>query len=394
MEYRVNPELAADLTRFQEAGVNLNKCFNCGTCTAVCAHAEGGQAFPRKIIRYAQLGLDARLQESPEPWLCYYCGNCSETCPREANPAELMMAARRWLTSRYDWTGLSRRLYLSTAWEVGLLAVVSFAVLAFFLVPGWFGVPFGFSNIGSEGAAHVRLDLFAPKEVIHYADWVLAAGLGLLLGINALRMIVFVRRGQRSVRIPFKAWFTQLPQLFIHGATQRRWLDCRTKVRNRWLLHLMLVTGYATMFLLVVLFLPAFQRDGAEFHYSAIFGYYATFALLAATVLFARDRIRKEAEIAKFSHVTDWMFLALLFLTALSGIVLHVARLLDLPSTTYVLYVVHLMIAVPMLVIEVPFGKWLHLVFRPVSEYLVAVGRTAEGIAVSAEARTLPAAAR
>ena len=42
---------------------------------------------------------------------------------------------------------------------------------------------------------------------------------------------------------------------------------------------------------------------------------------------------------------------------------------------TYWLYVIHLMIAVPMLVVEVPFGKWSHLLYRPVALYLMAVER-------------------
>jgi len=46
---------------------------------------------------------------------------------------------------------------------------------------------------------------------------------------------------------------------------------------------------------------------------------------------------------------------------------------LDWPMTTYVLYVVHLMFAVPMLVLEVPFSKWAHLAFRPVVIYLTKV---------------------
>ena len=31
------------------------------------------------------------------------------------------------------------------------------------------------------------------------------------------------------------------------------------------------------------------------------------------------------------------------------------------------------MVAVPMLVLEVPFAKWAHLMFRPVAVYLTAV---------------------
>jgi hypothetical protein len=91
-----------------------------------------------------------------------------------------------------------------------------------------------------------------------------------------------------------------------------------------------------------------------------------------------RGRLRKREQYYRFSHVSDWMFLVLLFLTALSGILLHILRLLDMPWPTYVLYVAHLMIAVPMLIVEVPFGKWNHLVFRPVAQYLVAVREAAQ----------------
>jgi ferredoxin len=371
MSYRVNPELAAEIAAF--GGKTVDKCFNCGNCTAVCALSQGDTVFPRKTIRYLQIGLDERLMESPEPWLCYYCGTCSDTCPREAHPGELMMAARRWLTSRYDWTGLSKRLYLSQRWEFGLLFSVALLVLALFIVPGVFGVAFGFQAVQGAALEHVRLDLFANKEWIHYGDWTLAAMLTLLLSINAFRMIFFVRRGNGGSRIPLAVWLTQLPKLFIHAASQKRWLDCDNDTRFRWLQHLLLVTGYGTMFLLVVIFLPWFQRDGAELHWTAIPGYYGTLMLMGATLLAIRGRFRRKEAIHRFSQHSDWMFLALLLLTTLSGIMLHVARLLDLPWPTYVLYVAHLMIAVPMLVIEVPFGKWLHLVFRPVASYMAAV---------------------
>jgi hypothetical protein len=288
-----------------------------------------------------------------------------------------MMAARRWLTSRYDWTGLSKRLYLKESWEIGMLVGVALFVLALFIVPGMFGITFGFQAIQGDALQHVRLDLFARKDWIHYGDWALALLLTLLLSINAFRMIFYVRRGEANLRIPLSIWVKSIPTLLIHGLTQKRWLECDNDTRKRWLQHFLLFSGYATMFLLVVVFLPWFQRDGADFHFSALFGYYGTVMLLAVTVLATRSRLKKAEPLHKFSHVTDWMFLILLFLTALSGIVLHLSRLLDLPWPTYIMYVVHLMIAVPMLVIEVPFGKWLHLVFRPVAKYLVAVREAA-----------------
>ncbi len=253
MHYRVNTALTDEIARF--GGETLTRCFNCGNCSAVCGLSKGDTVFPRKTIRFLQLGLEDRLVESPEPWLCYYCGTCSQTCPREAQPGELMMATRRWLTTRYDVTGLSRRLYLSDVWEVGLLAITALVVLAFFVAPRWLGVSFGFAAINAEALAHVRLDLFAPKELIHYGDWTLAAMLALMLGMNALRMVYFIRRGWGARRVPLSIWLGQLPALAVHGVTQRRWLECDNDTRMRWLQHFLLVSGYATMFVLVVAFL-------------------------------------------------------------------------------------------------------------------------------------------
>jgi hypothetical protein len=41
--------------------------------------------------------------------------------------------------------------------------------------------------------------------------------------------------------------------------------------------------------------------------------------------------------------------------------------------TTYVLNVIHLMVAVPMLVLEVPFAKWAHMMYRPVALFATSV---------------------
>jgi len=84
-------------------------------------------------------------------------------------------------------------------------------------------------------------------------------------------------------------------------------------------------------------------------------------------------RFRRREEIHKHSHSTDWLFLVLLFLTALTGILVHGFRLAGLALPTYNMYVVHLAIAVPMLVVEVPFGKWSHLAYRPVAMYFAGV---------------------
>jgi quinone-modifying oxidoreductase, subunit QmoC len=69
-------------------------------------------------MHYLQMGLEKPLRSALDPWLCYYCGECSEQCPRGAEPGETMMGMRRWLTAQYDFTGISRFLYRSWASEL------------------------------------------------------------------------------------------------------------------------------------------------------------------------------------------------------------------------------------------------------------------------------------
>ena len=128
------------------------------------------------------------------------------------------------------------------------------------------------------------------------------------------------------------------------------------------------------MMTLVIVFIRWFQVDDSSWHFTSIFGYYATVVLLAMTVEMFRSRLKKKETIHRYSELSDWLFLILLFFaTTLTGILMHAVRLAGWPMGTYVMYVIHLAVAVPMLVIEVPFGKWSHLFYRPLAMFLATV---------------------
>jgi heterodisulfide reductase subunit C2 len=95
---QVYPQFADELQRF---GVESTlECFNCGTCTAICPLLH--EHFPRKMIRYAQVGArDKILQNAQELWRCLHCGLCTQTCPRGANPGELILALRRFALNHW-----------------------------------------------------------------------------------------------------------------------------------------------------------------------------------------------------------------------------------------------------------------------------------------------------
>lgn len=94
----VNPQFADELEHF---GIDSTlECFNCGTCAAICPLID--HHFPRKMIRYAQLGArDKILQNAQELWRCLHCGLCTQTCPRGANPGELILGLRRFALNHW-----------------------------------------------------------------------------------------------------------------------------------------------------------------------------------------------------------------------------------------------------------------------------------------------------
>jgi quinone-modifying oxidoreductase, subunit QmoC len=370
----VNPDTEFIRNVLSNGATDLKKCYQCATCASVCNLSTEEFPFPRPQIIAAQWGLKERLLGDPGPWLCFYCGDCSKNCPRGANPGETMMALRRSLTAEYDWTGLSRLMYRSGFWEIGVLAAVAAVVVALFTLPQNFG--FGLlSRSGPAALSTVMLDKFAPVEIVHHGDTILALLLSFFLLTNAARMFFYLTRRHQ---IPSRLYLTYLPHLAFQGLTQVRWKACNgSHALKNWLRHLLLVTGYGTIFTLVVIFLPWFQVQNTSIHWTSFLGYYSAGALIIATVWMLIDRIRKQEEMYRFSHLSDWLFPLLLFLTAITGIALHVLRVMDLPMATYVTYTVHMAIAVPMLIVEVPFGKWAHLLYRPLAIYVAAVRREA-----------------
>jgi quinone-modifying oxidoreductase subunit QmoC len=361
MAVRIDPGLHREIARY--GGGDVTACMNCGNCTASCPLTDGTGGFPRRMIHLLQVGHRDALRASLEPWLCYYCGECSETCPRDANPADTMMAARRFLTAEYDWTGIGRRLYtrpglqLAAVAGLGLLVVVLFALLH-----------------GPVITDRMALNTFAPVEWIEKADWTMAAVLAGLLLSNVWRMYRYVMRPVNGAAIPLRVLVAEARTFLLHFFTQLRWRTC-SGGRTRWLKHLLLVSGYVTMMLLVEVFLRAFQTDRIVpvWHPTRLFGYYATAVLLYAAGDFLLARLRKRDWIDRRSETSDWLFVGLLFLVALTGILVHIARISGHPLLTYDLYVMHLAVVVPFLVLQVPFGKWSHMFYRPFAIYLEAV---------------------
>ncbi|MBI5476887.1 MAG: 4Fe-4S dicluster domain-containing protein [Ignavibacteriales bacterium] len=376
MKERIDPNLYNDLEKFGIDVGNWNECYHCGNCTATCPLTEKGSLFPRKEIRFLQLGLKNELATSAEPWLCYYCGDCSKKCPRDANPGELMMSLRRYLTSIYDWTGLAKRIYTSKIFEIATILVISLIVMVLYLNFTFFPSGEG-AWTGNDGG--VLINKIAPWKRIHFGDWLMAGTLAFFLITNIFNMWLNIIVKDKSVKVPFIAYFTEVFSVVINFFTQKRFNKCDNDNKPYWVIHLFLMLSYVMLFTMIVFFLQWFQTDSVHpvWHPQRLLGYISTIGLFVGIIYFINNRIKKAKENSKYSHYTDWTFLVMLFLTTLTGILLHFFRINGMAQATYITYLIHLMCLVPMLTIEVPFSKWSHLAYRPFAIYFANVKKSA-----------------
>jgi ferredoxin len=356
MAIRANPKLITELEIY--GAQDVSKCYHCGNCSATCPFSKEPYIFPRRSMRSLQMGLEAKLESELEPWLCYYCGECSAECPRDAQPGETMMSLRRWLTARYDFTGIARLFYLSAKAEI--LAVILVALLA-----GAGFLLYGFSQ-GSI-TNYNGPNAFLPASSIHIFDWVLASVLLALLLTNCARMWWFTVGRDTKVHVPLSAYVTKIYLLPVHFFTQMRYAKCEQK--RPWVIHLVLMLSYVTMLILIMFFLAPMWSGPAVNWSVHVFGLAASAGLLVTTIIFLRKRLKKAEVQYEQSHETDWMFLVLLIVVAATGLLQFSLHRLGLETAANVNYVIHMMAVVPMLLLEVPFSKWSHMAYRPLAMY-------------------------
>ena len=338
----INPEFGKELKKY--GAFDFNACYNCGTCTAICSLSTEEDSFPREMVRNSVLGDEEGIKASLKPWLCYYCGECSSNCPQKANPGELMMSLRRWLTSVYDWTGLSGLLYKSLPLSIIAFVLTALAVVLY--------------------AAHVDYNLETVMHVGHYFEMIaIASVFTIILLPNIIRMWWLVI-GKPKVNVPVKTYFTAIGELIVHMFTQKRALGCDDN-QFRWFEHFILVVGYLTL-LFTTVFLDWFSSTNM---FVISLGYVESIIIFLVTIDFVSSRIRKGKEVSSHSQPSDWFFVIWLLLMGLTAFIVRLFIDLDILEQNIWMYLFHMVVLVQWALIIVPFGKWTHFLYRSFAMY-------------------------
>jgi hypothetical protein len=193
-----------------------------------------------------------------------------------------------------------------------------------------------------------------------------------ILCSHAARMWWLTMHGGNG-RIPISAYLTQMGTYASHSVSQPLMLKCAENARWKW--HWLLAAGVVIKLAILVFALRWFQTDTVHslFHPQRWLGYLVTVFILLGAGAILRCHLRGVKEVCKSSELEDMMFPILLVLTAVSGIVAHAFRIAGMGLACHYAYALHIVIATPMLVVEVPFGKPAHMIYRPLALYLQAV---------------------
>ncbi len=387
MSTLVNPHLITDLQKFGAA--DINACFSCGNCTAICPLADNDAMFPRKLIRLAQVGLTADLVSSKELWTCYGCGLCTDRCPQEADPGEFMGTARRYAIAHYDKSGIARVLYTRPV-VGGAIAIGATAFFALF-----------FAAIrGEQNQESLALFDFIPYSVIHTTGIVLMVIVALfsVLGVGLLARDLARKDGVTRAdlfgnpdawkRTGRALWYS----LGIESLGQKRYRqDCEDDnpveplYRRRWLIHALTIWGFLGLLAATTLDygmdLLGIKATGTPvpiWYPVRLLGTVAGLSLMYGVTWFMIRRWRA-SQCNDTSKPSDWLFLVLLWVSGFTGFLIEVALYVEpVPAWGYWVFLVHVAIAME-LVLFLPFTKFAHAMYRPVSLFFYGLARDRVG---------------
>jgi ferredoxin len=371
MTARVDHNLYPELRRF--GATDISACFNCGVCSAICPLSVDGASFPRRMSRYAQLGLRDKLLASPELWSCYGCAECTESCPTQADPASFMAAARRYAVASYDRTHLAYMLATSR-----LFAGIFVAALVGLLAAFMYSV-----HRPADGSA-LALFQFIPSDFVHNLGVAVMAIMGVAALVGLLEMVRRVLRGpaQGAKKVTLRrAADAALYAVATESLAQTRFReDCAEAVESRpwyqqrWFIHFVTMWGFlgllgATMldYGLELLGVKATGTPVPIWYPVRLLGTLAGAALIYGTTVLVARRLRKSDRSSAHSTTSDWTFLVMLWVAGVTGFVLELALYLpQAPAWGYPMFLLHVAVAMA-LVLLVPFGKFAHVLYRPLA---------------------------
>jgi quinone-modifying oxidoreductase subunit QmoC len=379
-----------------QGGEDAKKCFQCATCSVVCDLSDGGPAFPRKEMIWAQWGLKDRLMADPDVWLCHRCNDCSTHCPRGARPGDVMAAIRREHVFHYAFPGFLAR-WLNRPQLLPLMLLIPAVLL-------------GLAFLAREPIQNaLSMSTYSTARIIYsysvwFPQWLLIGFFLLFSGLALLAVIIGVGRFWAALKAadvgngggqPVKGLFASIGSTFKTILSHKQFDRCTTEHRQ-YLPHAYVLYGFIALFVVSLWTMTArfnpLITDTFVYPYNffspwRMLANVGGLALLVGCLMLIWARLSGPAEegkrVVSSSNYFDWAFLGTLLLVTVTGFaseVLHYARL---EPHRHVVYFVHLLLVLALLM-YLPYSKFAHMVYRTTAMvYADYTGRSGSGTVVA-----------
>jgi ferredoxin len=391
----VNPEILKEIKKYSVKNINTNACFNCGNCTAICNLSTDEYQFPRSLIRYSTVGLKEKLIANETMWQCTYCNECSDTCPRDANPGEFVQALRKWSVAQYDPTGISSLIQTNNFFLLLFLAFTGLLVVLWAMVFG------NLSNLPTERTGSLKLfeNGLVDKLAVEIAGVIYMGFIGLFVAFQLFNMFRYFgkKHDDNFIHGLKNAWKTRhsnnentyyhllfSPILILKeivfsfpmkSYNQMSKSTCQEKESKPWYPHLMIVLGFFGLLTATGIDF-IFKHDANEWiplwAPQRALGIVSGFLFLGGLSIIMYFRLRKSPSYYAKTTFGDWVLLILLWLVGFTGMLLTATLYInEIPLwVAYAVFLIHMIVVIQVFTYGA-FGKFSHIWLRPFSILLI-----------------------
>lgn len=369
----IQPDLEFIRNVRSKGGDTLKKCYQCATCSVVCALSPDERPFPRKEMIWAGWGQTERLIADPDIWLCHQCNDCTTHCPRGARPGDVLAAIRSYVYENFSFPKFMGKALASRKALPVLFLVPIVLILGCILLTAPHASTGEFLFLTSSA---IDYNIFMPHSTV---DGLFVFGNILIFIFAAVSFIRFwkmLKADGRPANMSFiSATVATITEILAH----RKFKDCTTN-KPRAVAHMILLFGFigamiATGMVFVSIFIPHYlhllglESLNAFFelpldlpHPIKIIGALGGIGLLVGSVMLISRRWSNKDEVGANGY-TDYLFLYIIFFTGLTGMLAWLLRYPGIPMLAYANYFAHL-VFVYFLLWYMPYSKFAHMIYR------------------------------
>lgn len=365
-ELMINTDMNFIQEVLTSGGGDLMKCYQCGTCCAVCNPTPDERPFPRKEMLYAQWGMEDKLMSDPDIWLCHQCSDCTLHCPRGAKPGEVLGVLRKLAIAEHSFPRFLGKMVGDAKYLILLFAVPIVIFLFILSHLGNLSIP----NIPRGEYGQIVYSKFMPVDYIDIIFTAAAAFAVLSFAVGGSKYWSTLKNGIDKSQWISKGSIYQ-PIVKTIGAifAHRQFVKC-DYAKGRTNAHLLTFYGFigltiTTTWAAFYLYAMNWESPYPLKDPLKIWGNLSALALLTGITLIIVNRLRVSPK-AGFGNYFDWMLITIIYTITVTGILSEAFRLLNIASIAYPVYFIHL-VFVFVLFAYAPFSKMAHLVYRTVA---------------------------